>query len=126
MNEIINNIRETSKLTDEYIKQYESLGLTGKKKAEFENLKKIIQDYTVSRDKVIDAVTQGDYEKANKIGESEYKVKRDKHFKGINKKVAEVNKDQSRNKRRRMKKHYLSSKNVMICVMGIGFLGSLH
>ena len=32
MNEIINNIRETSKLTDEYIKQYESVGLTGKKK----------------------------------------------------------------------------------------------
>ena len=46
MNEIINNISETSKLTDEYIKQYESIGLTGKKKEDYENFKKMIQDYS--------------------------------------------------------------------------------
>ena len=42
MNDIINDIRETSKLTDEYIKQYESMRLTGEKKAVFEDFKKMI------------------------------------------------------------------------------------
>ena len=124
MNDIINNIRETSKLTDEYIKQYESVGFTGKKKEDLENFKKMIQDYARSRDKVIDAVTQGDYETSYKIGESEYKVKRDKILEGINNKVAQANKD-SQELKEKNEKTYHSSKTVMNLVMGIGFLGSL-
>ena len=124
MNEIINNISETSKLTDEYIKQYESIGLTGKKKEDLENFEKMIQDYARSRDKVIDAVTQGDYETAYKIGESEYKVKRDKVLDGINNKVAQANKD-SQELKEKNEKTYHSSKTLMNLVMGIGFLGSL-
>ena len=124
MNEIINNISETSKLTDEYIKQYESIGLTGKKKEDLENFEKMIQDYARSRDKVIDAVAQGDYETAYKIGESEYKVKRDKVLDGINNKVAQANKD-SQELKEKNEKTYHSSKTLMNLVMGIGFLGSL-
>ena len=124
MNDIINNISETSTLTDEYIKQYESVGFTGKKKEDLDNFKKMIQDYVISRDKVIDAVTQGNYEIANKVGESEYKENRDLILKGINNKVAQANKD-SQALKDKSEKTYQASKNVMNFVMGIGFLGSL-
>ena len=77
-----------------------------------------------SRDKVIDAVTQGDYETSYKIGESEYKVKRDKVLDGINNKVAQANKD-SQELKEKNEKTYHSSKTLMNLVMGIGFLGSL-
>ena len=115
---------KTSKLTDEYIKQYESIGLTGKKKEDLENFKKMIQDYMGIRNAVVDAVKQGDYEKAYQISESDYQVKRDKILKGISNKVAKSNKD-SQEIKEKNEKTYHSSKTVMNLVMGIGFLGSL-
>ena len=124
MNEIISNIEKVSTLTNDYLKEYESVGLTGKKKGDLENFKKMIQDYKVARDAVVDAVKQGDYEKAYQIGESDYQVKRDQILTGINKKVTQANKD-SQEIKETNEKTYQSSKTVMNWVMGIGFLGSL-
>ena len=124
MNEIINNISETSKLTNEYMKQYESVGFIGKKKEDYENFKSMIEEYREARNAVMDAVKQGDYEKAYQIGESDYRVIRDKILVGINNKVAQANKD-SQEIKEENEKTYHSSKTVMNLVMGIGFLGSL-
>ena len=40
MNEIISNVEKVSTLTNDYLKEYESVGLTGKKKEDLENFKK--------------------------------------------------------------------------------------
>ena len=42
--QLYNDIEKTSKLTDEYIKQYESIGLTGNKKRHLKILKR---DYRI-------------------------------------------------------------------------------
>ncbi|MFJ7371258.1 methyl-accepting chemotaxis protein [Lysinibacillus sp. NPDC098008] len=124
INEIINNISETSKLTDEYIKQYESTRITGEDKALFEDFKSSIQEYRQARNAVVDAVKQGDYEEAYKIEESEYNVKRDSIINGLNKEIEEVNKI-SQEINTQNKDTYDTSKNIMLFVMVIGFLGSL-
>ena len=124
MNDIISNIGKESALSDEYIKQYESIGFTGKKKEDLENFKRVLQEYREARNAVVDAVKQGDYEKAHQIGESDYKVKRDKVLEGINNKVAQANRD-SQEIKEKNDKTYHTSKNIMLFVMGIGFLGSL-
>ena len=124
MNAIIHDVEETSILANEYIKQYESLGLTGEQKEAFEGFKNRLQDYIDARDKVIEAIQQGDYEKANQIGETEYGIKRDSLLQGLIKEIGEVNQI-SQNIKEENEKTFLSSKNVMFVVMGIGFLGSL-
>ena len=124
MNEIISNIGKESALSDEYIKQYESIGFAGKKKEDLENFKRALQEYREARNAVVDAVKQGDYEKAHQIGESDYKVKRDKVLEGINNKVTQANRD-SQEIKEKNDKTYHTSKNIMLFVMGIGFLSSL-
>ena len=124
MNAIIHDVEKTSILANEYIKQYESLGLTGEQKEAFEGFKNRLQDYIDARDKVIGSIQQGDYEKANQIGETEYGIKRDSLLQGLIKEIGEVNQI-SQNIKEENEKTFLSSKNVMFVVMGIGFLGSI-
>lgn len=124
INEILGNIEETSKLANEYIKSYESIGLTSEKKEEFEGFKNRLQAYRDSRDKVIEAIQQGNYEKAYEIGETEYKVNRDELLHGLAKEIDEVN-QLSEDIREKNEKTFHSSKNLMLVVMGVGFLGSL-
>ena len=87
MNAIIHDVEKTSILANEYIKQYESLGLTGEQKEAFEGFKNRLQDYIDARDKVIGSIQQGDYEKAYQIGETEYGVKRDSLLQGLIKEI---------------------------------------
>ncbi|MEC1759867.1 methyl-accepting chemotaxis protein [Schinkia azotoformans] len=124
INEIINNISETSKVTDEYIKQYESIGFSEQKKEDYKNFKKMIEGYRVARNAVVEAVKQGDYDKAYQLSASDYQVKRDEVLQGINNKVTQANKH-SQTLKEKNEQTYHFSKTIMYLVMGIGFLGSL-
>lgn len=124
MNEIIDSMNETSNLFEEYMDQYGSISLTGTKKEDYENFKKMTQDYVEARNAVVDAVKQNDYEKARQISESDYEVQREMIFTGINNKVAQANKE-SQEIKTNNENTYSTARSIMLWVMGIGVLGSL-
>ena len=124
INSLISDIDANSKITNESMKNYQSIPLTKEELEGYKRFEARVLDYQTERRKVVDAVKQGDYEKANQLYDTTYKEYRDAVLSSVTTQIENV-KNATSELKADNKAVFNSSTKLMYAIMGIGFLGSL-
>ena len=123
LNNLLSAIDANSKVTNDSMKTY-AIPLTKEESEGYKRFEARVLDYQTERRKVVEAVKQGDYEKANQLYDTAYKEYRDAVLSSVAKQIEGVNNATSELKAEN-KAVFSSSRKLMYAIMVIGFLGSL-